>query len=337
MFDYRDPTASGDLERLGALEMYRARLEARYESAARTKGSAFTWLEAFGEADEDDVQRQTLSWRAIPRKAVNEGESSAAIDGARLLLQDEYVEWAVTRGPNGSPVEVVFTTEFREYFEVLARVGVEALVAGILSLYPDVELTVRDLFGIDGNPDSLAPRAREALFLQALRANPVNIGDRLLCLTHENNSLGALFELLNTCGKPRSGDPNAVCSQVACVPERNSDPFICSATQQLAQAGMAVSLDDPVGIRLLELTGIWTFGEREIDINDPAQNEGVWAVERNGRRARLTLGDDLRMDGRRIQSGTQVAANLVVGADVLAAADSVLPAWARMGNEALRQ
>jgi hypothetical protein len=94
-------------------------------------------------------------------------------------------------------------------------------------------------------------------------------------------------------------------------------------------------LDDPVGIRILSLEGIWKRNGAQIDINDPGQSGSYWKISRNGRRgvltvAGLTIGDDP------IESGAQVANQLVVGAKVISAPEKDLPEWARTGQESSR-
>jgi hypothetical protein len=57
---------------------------------------------------------------------------------------------------------------------------------------------------------------------------------------------------------------------------------------------------------------------------------------RNGRRAVFSVAGDVRLNGAPVTTGAQLAQELIVGADVLHAADAALPAWARAGQERLR-
>ena len=74
---------------------------------------------------------------------------------------------------------------------------------------------------------------------------------------------------------------------------------MCSAAQDLARGTSSFSLEDPAGIRIIELdpNAQWTLGGQVIDINDPATNQGIWTVSRNGRRGVFDLPGDLRVDG----------------------------------------
>jgi hypothetical protein len=92
-------------------------------------------------------------------------------------------------------------------------------------------------------------------------------------------------------------------------------------------------LADPVGVEIARLAGVWRIGDTEIDINDPASNQGIWKVTRQGRRGELRIPNRLFVDDSPVESGAQVASLLRVRARVIAARNSDLPAWARTGNE----
>jgi hypothetical protein len=331
MFEYSDPTGSGFLESAGALAPYRAMVDPHYDRAAREPRSAFSWLEAFGQLPEGvKPRRAVVSWRAFPLTAA---APNGAIDNNRFRFQDEYVEWRVTRTENGDVQDVVFTTEFSEYYEALAFVGADKLLEEIRRLIPDANPTPQDLFGMPRPPG--AGRGRAEAFRSHRERNPWNNGEKgILCLTVSVNSMLALFELMEECAKPRLDIPSAsVCATTACVPDRASDPSVCIAAQDAARAGQIVSLADPVGIEILDLNGIWTLDGKEIQVNDPASNRGVWEVLRNRRRGILHVTPRLRLDGEPIRTGAQVAAALRVGAAVLALPSNLAPPWALTGNE----
>jgi hypothetical protein len=88
-----------------------------------------------------------------------------------------------------------------------------------------------------------------------------------------------------------------------------------------------------VGVEIARLGGIWRLNDQELDINDPASNQGVWAVTRGGRRAVLTVMPGLLLDDAPVTAGAQVAAALRVSASVVSAAEADLPEFARMGQE----
>ena len=111
---------------------------------------------------------------------------------------------------------MTFTTEFPEYFEALARVGVDALKEGIAEVIPGADPTDTDLFGVGVDPNDQSPLARSQRFRSNLIRNPWNVGPNgMLCLTQQFNTLSALFNLVGRCGVARpdllSG---AVCASV---------------------------------------------------------------------------------------------------------------------------
>ena len=335
MFSYVDPVGTGTLERLGALQHYQANLHALYVQEAQKPDSAFTLLSAFDGIREDpEVRVDSVDWIAYPKLARATDEQ---IDTDRFRRQDEYVEWRIERDANGNVQSVTFTTEFFEILQASAEVGEQALLEGIQEILPAANPTTVELFGPNFDPAAVSTEARGLRFADRRRSNPwVNGQKGILCLGHENNTAGALFTLVGDCGIATGGNPADVCQPNFCVPGRNSDPSVCTAVQQLAQSDRVFSLIDPAGIRIKELRGIWKIDGRQININDPDTNQGVWIVSRNGRRATLTATGGLTIVDDPIISGAQVAKTLAVEASVISAPESKTPAWAKTGHESTR-
>src|SRR2546430_7427470 len=125
MFDYSDPTGTGLLQQVGALQVYREAVDRLHHLFHSERDSAFTLREAFDELSPGtQAETGTVEWKAFP---VTAGEPPAKIDGDRFRLQDEYVEWRVEKGAEGSLAAVTFITEFTEYYEALVQVGAAAL------------------------------------------------------------------------------------------------------------------------------------------------------------------------------------------------------------------
>ena len=74
-----------------------------------------------------------------------------------------------------------------------------------------------------------------------------------------------------------------------------------------------------------------------IDINDTANNQGVWVITRNGRRGTLNVTPALTFVDDPIVTGTQVSRVLQAGAAVVSAPESDVPPWARTGQESSRR
>jgi hypothetical protein len=338
MFAYTDPTGTNFLDSQDALNEYRAIIDRFYRNSALVPNSGFTLLDAFENLPAGTSKIDSIPWRAFP---ITASASNNQIDSDRFRWQDEYVEWRVERTATGEITQITFTTEFPEYYQALARVSTDALIAGIQDVIPGASPTLDELFGLGFNPATTNGEGRAQRFRQNLTENPWNNGEKgILCLTQQFNTVGALFNLIDKCAIQRTGIPSsAVCGLVdgACGPGRNSDPVICQASQNTVRSSRAISLVDPVGIRIKELTGNWEIGGVSVDINDESDNQEVWVISRNGRRAVLDLTKGVvTLGGDTITSGAQVSNALQVEADVISAPESSLPDWAKTGQEFIR-
>jgi peptidoglycan hydrolase-like protein with peptidoglycan-binding domain len=161
MFPYQDPTGSDCLQRQGAIETYRGKLNAQYETSAITANTQFVPIRAFsglppsGPADQPLMLRSgatfdsgSVDWNAFPLRSKT--VSKAQVDADRRL-QEEYTEWVV-QSNGGKLSSITFTTEFAAYFQTLADLSFEALVAGIKEVIPNANPTVRELYGTDQKP-----------------------------------------------------------------------------------------------------------------------------------------------------------------------------------------
>jgi hypothetical protein len=338
MFAYSDPTGTGFLKQSSALEAYRREFGQLDTQFHRVPGSAYARRDAFTQlAPGTQSGSDTVEWKAFP---ISQSGTPAEKDRNRFTKQDEYVEWRV-EADGQSLKRVTFVTEFPEYFEALAEVSAAALKEEIRNLHPGANPTDQEIFGAGFNAATAAPEARVGAFRSNRRNNPWNNGEKgILCLTQRDNTLGALFNLLAACGVPRQGDAGQVCATVgnACGASRNSDPAVCLAAQTLARGNRSFSLEDPGGVRVLGLdpAGQWTVDGEDVDMNDAANNRGIWKVTRNGRRGTFTFHGDVRLAGERITTGTDLSRQLIVGATVIHAPSAALPDWARIGNEQLR-
>lgn len=326
MFAYTDPTASNFLQSQNALDGYRKQIDSLYTQYALNSKSAFTSLDAFKELTrEKGLRISEISWIAFP-KLVNQPFN--LIDKDRFKYQDEYVEWHTTTKDN-KVTRITFTTEFPEYYQSLATIGVDGLIAAIQNTIQGANPTIEELFGREFNPKTASPQERSNKFRKNIQSNPWNNGQKgILCLTQNTNTAEALFGLMGFCAELKSNlPPSEVCGNVggACVPGRNSDPAVCQAAQNLVRNAHCLSLQDPFGIKILKLEGIWKIGGKEIDINNPKENLGVWSISRNGRRAVLDVSKGVTIENTTITSGAQVATKLRVSAAVISAPKAVLP------------
>ena len=338
MFKYSDPS---ELDFSGvepARQNYQVILHEAYRAGARASGSAFTMLEAMNVTTPPNSDKTTsVEWEAYPR---TDGQSDDIIDQQRLTFQDEYVEWH-SAGLGGQNGRITFTTEFPEYFEAFAEIGVSELKQAIAEIYPGTSPGNHELFGPAFDPTTASALQRRNRFRQFLPSNPYNNGTRgILCLTHGANSLGALVNLLIHCSKPRPDlDPNQVCAAVGgfCGDGRSSDPRISVAAQTLALGGQVLSASDPIGVRIVRLRGNWSMNGQAIDIANTPDSNGtnMWQLTRGGRRAVLAVPPGLELNGQAVVSGAQVSREVIVAADVTHAPSPTVLATYRTGNEHL--
>lgn len=336
MFPYTDPTGTNFLESQGVLDEYRALINGFYRNSASVSNSGFTLLDAFEKLPTGTSKINSISWIAFP---ITASASFDEIDKDRFQWQDEYVEWRVERSGTGEITQITFTTEFPEYYQALARISINALIAGIKDIIPGADPTLDELFGSGFDPATTNGEDRAQQFRQNLQRNPWNNGENgILCLTQQFNTAGALFNLVDKCAVKRAGSANDVCGAVggACGSGRNSDPVICQAAQNIIRSSRAISLADPIGIEIKQLFGSWEIGGVSVDINDSRTNRGAWVISRNGRRAVLDVTKGVTLGGSAITSGAQVSNDLFVEANVISASESSLPNWAKTGEELMR-
>lgn len=249
-----------------------------------------------------------IAWPAFPARVKREVGPGVArwdqADGSRAE-QDEYCEWSVERGADDKITRITFTTEVPEYWEHVAEHDPELL----LELYrqhvdPGVELD--DLF--DGG-----------VYVRANDWNNSTQG-RLAHLVQGSNNLEAAVQIVAEATVLRMRDDGTPVTDrqelVACGglgdPFRNSDPQIAEIVNDAAALGTEVTLLDPVG---LYLDGLLSGG---IETPDGADANEFWHVERGtpGHAVRATFAvpddrdyvvGDIRVNGRRITRGAQVA------------------------------
>lgn len=176
--------------------------------------------------------------------------------------QDEYCEWSVTRDPATKKItSVMFTCENPDYWFTLWQVSPEA-VLGIYQqmISPNVQLS--DLYLLDGgghpviNPLTGGPAYNP---LNKWNSGPVTIpgvSGGAMHLTSPPNTLGAEVYLAAAATLLRNVstyDPQSlICCSRYGQPFRNSDPHIGFSANQLAKAGLTISLTDPVGLYIQE-------------------------------------------------------------------------------------
>lgn len=237
--------------------------------------------------------------------------------------QDEYCEWSVTRDPASKKItSVMFTCENPDYWFTLWQVSPET-VLGIYQQVISPNVKLADLYLLDekGNPVINALTGLPAYNpLNKWNSGPVTnpgVSGGAMHLTSPPNTLGAEVYLAAAATLLRNVstyDPQSmICCSKYGQPFRNSDPHIGFSANQLAKAGMTISLTDPVGLYIQEPE--WSV--YQTPDNTPAGN--FWTVTRgNGPNQILhavyavppgkgyTV-SDIKINGKPIQWAGQIA------------------------------
>jgi hypothetical protein len=151
MFPFKDPTGTDFLQSQGALDTYRGRLTSQYDTASKVANTQFVSVAALRNLKPGaEAESATVTWIAFPRRKESQFNQ---VDQVRSL-QEEYVEWVV-QSSAGKLSSITFTTEFSAYFQTLADISFEALVAGVKAVIPSAAPTVRELLGVDQKPSPL--------------------------------------------------------------------------------------------------------------------------------------------------------------------------------------
>ncbi len=252
---------------------------------------------------------KTLTWMGFPRDTIlpaNRDDITAAYvladsSTSSRTEQNEYFEWRVEKNAAGKLKKVTFVTEVPEYYEELWKVDPDAVVAiyrGLLS--PAV--TRGDLGG-SGPYDKF---------------NRWNTTDGIVHYIQSINTLTAAIGLAR--GAVTSAAPfrdNYEASPSGSSATTAVDPRVGLDVHMLVRKGLYVTLRDPIGFYI----AAWNDSGITTPDGTPAGNYWRIARGRPGMVMRLEyevpsgLGfvvGDLRIGGRRIEYGGQLAEQITV-------------------------
>lgn len=279
-----------------------------------------------------DMQTLDITWNAFPRviQILNHNNPDLYLPAAEKLnpngirQHDEYCEWHTERDQENKVLRVTFTCEGPEYWQSLAdgyptrysgprTAGAQGSKDVLLAMYQkyiskDVSLT--DLLNPDGtyNPNNKWNTTHGAMHLiqpnNTLFAE-INIAARATILRKDAHG-----EMIN--------EPTALinCSRFG-EAQRFSDPTIGFQVNKLAQQGLMITLQNPVGLYISDLD---TSGFEAPDGSDPAQ---YWTILRGQKgqvlravyevptSANFKVGD-MTIDGRPIEFGGQIAESITM-------------------------
>lgn len=254
-----------------------------------------------------DFAEKEVSWIAFPRQV----QISSPTDEARWKradssrkYQDEYCEWSVKRNDDGKITSVTFTAEGPEYWEYLGETNPKKVVE-LYQKFISPEVKREDLFDASGK---YIPRNR---WNQDTKNGAMH-------LIQINNTLYAEIELAAGASMVREKDGRILTGTrelIDCgaygAAERNSDPFIGAAVNELSRAGAMVSLKDPVGLYIGEFKPV---GWETPDRSDP---KNYWRILRGepGTALRAVyevpedkdfVVGDIKINGKPIAYGAQI-------------------------------
>lgn len=259
-----------------------------------------------------DATEKKIDWTAFP-KVVEQASGGSDVlrwstaDSDRLLHQDEYCEWHVTRNSDGKIVRVEFTSEGPEYWSFLFDRDPDKVLAHYQTNI-DPRVKMADL--ADGNGE----------YNPTNRWNNPRQGGKLAHLGHPNNTLGAFVNIgarstvirRRPDGTIMTGETELIDCGLYGGRNRHSDPHIGGEVNALARMGAMISMANPVG---LSMDGLFPLGWEVPDGSDPRD---FWHVDRgldaHQMRTRFEVPEDrdfvvgdIRINGREIQFGAQIA------------------------------
>jgi hypothetical protein len=262
---------------------------------------------------------KVISWIGFPKVLLKkhganrqaawaDAEQLRSSGGVAYRMQDEYLEWHVTKNAAGKVTRVEFTCEGPEYWQFLAQ-NIPDKLLQLYQTHVSTDVKKQDLFGADGSYNG---------------SNIWNTQKGAMHLTHPANTLTAEIFIAGdaTVLRQKGGQVLADADQlIRCaqygVPDRASDPRIGSDVNTLARAGFAITLADPVG---LYIAGINTTGWQKPD-GTPVGN--YWKVLRgsdsSGLRAVYEVPTaegfvvgDIKIGANNIAFGGQIAENITM-------------------------
>jgi hypothetical protein len=180
----------------------------------------------------------------------------APFNGPAYRAQDEYLEWATRRDPDGTITEILFTCEGPEYWDHIATD--QALLLNMYKeLAGDNTIQLADLL-FPKKVTWANPNDGIQTF-QAGDYNPYNQWNikAAIHLTQPANTLGAEIMLAKDASRlygnpiPVTTDPDLVCCAAYGGINRMSDPTIGLAVNTQVQIGNRVSLRNPIGLYMV--------------------------------------------------------------------------------------
>lgn len=254
----------------------------------------------------DLLGERNLTWMGFPRRWMTsesrDDRDLAFASCEERALQEEYLEWHVTRRTDGKITKVVFVTETPEYWEELARADRGRVLALYRSLV-DPAVTEAELFSGPGKA-----------------YNPTNVWNAERGIVHyiqEINTLGDAVGLAK--GAVTPGAALDKFKRAA----TSADPRVAFDIGVLARRKLSITLREPIGLYMADWDDTGWAKPNGRPVGD------YWCVRRGMVGAALRLEyevpvsegfvvGEIKIGGRPIDFGGQIAEHVTVTAGGLA-------------------
>lgn len=255
----------------------------------------------------DVLERRTKTWTGFPRPLLvqhRDDRSTALQKGEDREQQIEYLEWQVTRSA-GKITRVMFVTETPEYWEEVARADQSVLLGLYQELVsPDVKMD--DLFTGDGTYN---------------RRNRWNTTEGIVHYIMPINSMGDLLGVSEEQPNPRDAADGY--HALPYSRQTGADAKLSFDNWAMTRKSLSVGTDNPPGLYMVDWDDTGWVKPDGTPVGD------YWTVVRGDRHAALRLQyevpksekftvGDIRIGGRRITTGGQIAEHVTVSAHTIA-------------------
>lgn len=273
-----------------ALPAWEARVSSELRDALARQPRERTAQPPIGTATKhSESEVHCVEWPAFPtRTAACIGRTNALRlldwqdgDGTphgRIRHQEEYAEWRVARH-EGRPRAVELTTEFPEYWEVLAGFAPSRALELAAEFAEAVALPPRAIYGdLDPYSQTTTPIQRIEAFRSRMLTrggnhrpqgptSDLNNGRRAICcMVHRDNNLASLLRLVVSAYRPYlvrdqlsgltrfpSGSEAISGLDADATDRRSSDPLAVERIVRFATENRALELEDPIGIYIKDV------------------------------------------------------------------------------------
>jgi hypothetical protein len=250
------------------------------------------------------VGERRLTWMGFPRTWMVSGsrdDRQLAFEACEdRTVQDEYLEWHVTRRPDGRITKVVFVTETPEYWSELASADRDAVVALYRTLV-DPAVPEPELFDGPGGA-----------------YNPGNVWNTERGIVHYVQRINTLTAAVGLATAAVTAPAQPDNFEVESTRVTSADPRVEFDIGVLARRDLSITLSDPVGLYMVDWDDTGWAKPDGSPVGD------YWRVRRGGAGAAMRLEyevpapegfvvGDIRIGGREIEFGGQIAEHVTVG------------------------